>query len=131
VDLLEDESAARPKDGDLLAHVFADLLGCAAREDEVSIAAAAPEGDLAPEVGLQPSRLHARAGNLHRVDGVQSGLDQVGEEGPHAAAAVEHDFDVGQLLSAVPHAGVAWLEELLVHGRRELRPALRAQVVAK
>ena len=44
---------------------------------------------------------------------------------------MEHDLDVGQLLGPPPHGGVSRLEEVPVHGRRDLGAGLHPQVVAE
>ena len=59
------------------ADVAADFLRRAAREGPAGFAAAAPEGEPAAEVPLQARRLHARAGDLHRIDRVEPRVDQV------------------------------------------------------
>ena len=87
--------------------------------------------EIPAEIALQSLGFHAAATDLHRVDGVQAGIDQIGQQRAHRAAAVQHHLDVGQLLGARPHHGVARLEELAVHARRHLRAVLRAQVVAE
>ena len=102
VDLLEDKAAAAVQDLDLPADVLPDVVPRGLREHEPRVAAAAPEGDLVAEVGLQPRRVHAGTGDLHRIHRVEAGLDQVGKQRPDAAAGVEHDLDVGQLLGSLP-----------------------------
>ena len=66
------------------------------------VAAAAPEGELAAEVAFEAGGLHAAAGDLHRVDGVQPGVNQAGQQFAHAAAAVQHDLQVRRALLDQP-----------------------------
>ena len=77
------------------------------------------------------ARVHAGAADLHGVDRIQSGLDQVVQQGAHAAAAVKHDFDVGQFLGTLPQAGVPRFEELAIHLGENLRSALHPQIVTE
>ena len=83
---------------DLPAHVLADLRRGAVDQHVARIAAAAPEGEPAAEVALQARGVHAAAGDLHGVDGIQPGVDQAGQQFAHAAAAVQHDLQVRRAL---------------------------------
>jgi hypothetical protein len=76
--------------------MVADGPRAAQREDLAGVAAAAPEHDVPAEIPLQALGLHAAAGDLNGVDGIQARLDQIGQQLAHPAAAVEHDLDRGE-----------------------------------
>ena len=79
VDLLEDETAAAVQ-----IHLPANVPRISPARPcvhEPRVATAAPERHPAAEIGLQPGRVHAGAGDLHRIHRVQAGLDQVGNNG--------------------------------------------------
>ena len=117
VNLLEDESSTGAQFLDLLPGMAKDLVRSPLREDSVGIATPSPEGDLPSEVCFQFGSRHPRTGDLDRVDGIQAGLDQVGQQRADSPAAVEHHFDIGQRFGAIPEERMPGLEELTVHGR--------------
>ena len=62
--------------------VLGDFLWRAVRQQPLGVAAPAPEGDVLAEVALQTLRLHALAADLHRIDGVEAGFDEVRQQEP-------------------------------------------------
>ena len=111
VHLLEHEAPARPEGPHLFVDMAADLAGRGMGEDVPRVAASAPECDVSAEIPLERAGLHSAGVDLHRIDGIQAGLDQVGQQLADPAAAVEHDLDVGQLLGPAPEAAVEGLVE--------------------
>jgi len=79
------------------------------------IAAAAPQSDVTAEITLEASGFHASGVDLHRVYGIQAGIDKVRQELPHSSAAVQHDLDFSKFLGPVPEARVEGLVETAVH----------------
>ena len=108
--LLEDEAASRPEGFHLLAHVPLDFLRRAVGEHMARIAATTPEGEVPAKIRFQSSGVHPLAGDLHGINGVQTGIDQVWEKSPDAPAAMQHDFHIGKLFRAAPHLLMAWFE---------------------
>ena len=91
----------RAENRHLLANVAADLRRRGLGESTKRVSQPPPQKvSLPPKSAFSARGVHARAGDLHRIDGVQAGVDQVGQQRPHAAAAVEHHLDVGQFLGA-------------------------------
>ena len=132
MDLLEHVAAAGGHDPHLFADMAMHFVGRAVTQHVTRVAAATPERQILAEFPLQPRQFHVRAGKLHRVDGVQAGLDHVAQQGIHAAAAVEADLDVwAELLGVVPQNRVPRLEELAIHRGRNLRSLLHAQIIAE
>src|SRR5208337_3049485 len=131
VNLLEDEAATGAEDLYLFCDVPAHFVRRGVGQDGLRVAASAPEYHLLPEFSLELSGIHTGARNLDWVDGLQSSVNQVGQQFPNSATAMEHYFHVGQLFSTAPHEFVARLEEFPVHLGRNLRPALHSQIIAK
>ena len=52
-----------------------------------------------PNSAFSSCRIHPGARDLDGIDGVEARLDQVREQFADAAAAMEHDLDVGQVPS--------------------------------
>jgi hypothetical protein len=84
-----------------------------------------------PKSRFQRFRVHSPATDLYRIDGVEPGFDQVGQQRPDRAATVEHYLHAGELAGARPHGLMAGLEELPVHARGDLRGVLRPKVIAE
>ena len=130
VHLLEDKATALSQNLDLVLDMAGDFLGRAVRQQPLGIAAAAPESDVLAEVALQALRLHALAADLHRIDGVEAGLDEVRQKEPYVATRVQHRLHAG-ILGALPQPSVARLEELAVHPGRDHGARLHAEVIAE
>ena len=81
------------------------------------------------EVGLQPPQVHAGAGRLDRVQGVQSGVEQRGDQRREPAAAVKLDLQP-VVLPEVDRAFLMRQDEPLEERRAQQRAGLPAEVVA-
>ena len=116
VDLLEHVTAAGAPDLEQSADMIPDLPGSGVGENIAGVATAPPEGKTVAEVAFQAGGVHAAAGDLDRIDGFESGIDEVVEEFTNTATAVKVDRDVGgELFGAPPHQAFAGLEKLPVH----------------
>ena len=62
------------------------------------IHAAAPEHQVAPEFALQLAQIHARRADLHRVENINPGVNQIGNQSAHRAAGVVKQLDRGLCL---------------------------------
>jgi len=77
---LENITATGRQDFQLPQHVFADLFRAPERKDVPRVAPATPEGQIPPEIPLEPGGIHLCTSDLHRVDRIQPGIDQVGDD---------------------------------------------------
>jgi len=131
MDLLKDKPTATLEDVDLVTYMALDFLRGALRQYSLRVASASPEDHFLSKLCLQAADIHTAAAYLYRIDGIQPGVDEIRKEFPHSSAAVQHDFDVRQLLRPTPHEFVPRLEELTIHCRGNLRTALHAKVVSE
>ena len=67
-----------------------DLVWGPVREDVLGVDPAAPEDDLASELGLQRRRIHPSSADLDRIEHVDSNLDQVGDDLADRPTGVQH-----------------------------------------
>ncbi len=113
-----------------LAHLVAHLLRAAERQRLLRVHAAAPEHEPAAESPLQLGRVHPARRALHRVEDVESGLDDRLEQRLDAAAAV-HERLPGRVGVDPPvHPLLVRQIEGAVRLRAAERPVLRAEVGA-
>ena len=131
MDLLEHESAATFQNIYLAPHVIPNLFRKPFWQDPLCVTSPAPKHHLPTELPLEALNIHPAATDLHRIDGVKTGFDQIWKKFAHATAAMEHHFDAGELLRAVPHRSMPGFEELTIHGGRNLGTALHAEIVAE
>ena len=127
--LLKDKPASLFEDGDLFTNVLLDFLRASLRQDGLCVATAPPEDHLAAKFSFQIANIHSFAAYLNRIDRIQPGVNQVGEKLPDSSTAMEHDFDVGDLLRSRPHELVPRLEELTIHRRGNLRTSLHTEII--
>ena len=80
VDWVKDKPAAWSEDLHALVHLLADLLGRTEGQGVLGIHAAAPEGDPAAKLVGQDLRVHAGCGGLHRVQDVETRIDEIREQ---------------------------------------------------
>ena len=77
VDRREDETAAGREIIDPASNFVADLLRRPEREDPLSVHAAAPEDEVAPEAFLQLPCVHSARADLDRIHDIHPDLDEV------------------------------------------------------
>jgi hypothetical protein len=128
----EDEASTRREVVDAALHLFLHLGDGAAGKNPLGVDPAAPEAELRSEFPLELLGIHVGGADLDGVEGVDSRLDQVGDQGAHAAAGVQQELDVGlcALLDVSEELGMARLEKPAVHVGRHHRSRLTAEVVA-
>ena len=132
VDLLEDEAAAGREDRDLLGGRDGGLLpACRARGSSAVSQPPPQKVSRPPKSRFSPAASMPTQVTWTGLIASSPASIRSSNKRADAAAAVEHDLHVGQLLRPPPHQGVPRLEELAVHGRRHLRPVLHSQVVAE
>jgi SAM-dependent methyltransferase len=130
VDLVPDEAASGHEDVHAPANVFADLLGSAGSKHLLRVAASAPEGKVAAELAFQALGLHMPGAGLHRVEDLDAGFDQVGNQLVDAAATVQKNVRVAVFAGVAIDALVARQKQLAIALARKLGTALHAQIVA-
>lgn len=131
VDLLKDKPTTRPQALNLLSNMLPDLLWRTGRKNLVRITTSAPKGQPIAKILFEQFGFHSPAGNLDRIDRIQTGINQIGQERTNTPATVEHDLYVCQLPGPFPENTMTGLEELTIHLRRNLGPGLHTQVVTK
>ncbi len=101
----------------------------ALRQDALGVAAAAPEGQVAAELALEPDRVHAAGARLHGIDDLDPGLDEVGQDVDDRAAGMKEDVHAATADALVDDL-LPGLEDLAVEAGRDHRGLLGAEVVA-
>jgi len=104
-----DVASAGHHDIEDVAGLLSDVVGVAFDEDVLGVDGSVEE-DLSAEACFELGEVHAVAGWLDGVEGVEARIDHRGDEWGEAAAAVEHDFEV---------EGVAQVDKLLEVGQEE------------
>ena len=100
--------------------------------DDISgIAPSSPESDPIAEFSFELAWVHSIGIDLDRIDGIQSCIDQIIHQLPHAPATVEHDLDIIQIFSPVPQFLVIGLDNIPIHLRGYQRTRLTSKIIAK
>ena len=130
MNLVEDVSTPRGEDVQQPLHLGRYFLRGATREGVLRVASPAPEGEVRTELSLQPDRVHPCSRDLHRVEDLNPGLNQVGDQGVDAAAGVEEDVDLRVMLADVAvDAGMTGFDPAAIRPRGNLKRVLGAQVI--
>ena len=95
VHLIEHETGIFAEDAGQKAHVLTHLFGRLEAENLLRVAAAAPEADLVAVAILERIRLHVVCGDLHRIQHVDAGLDEIRDERLDGSAGVQEYLLVG------------------------------------
>src|ERR1019366_4095175 len=128
VDGVEHEPPAGGDDVDPLPALPVDLLGGAEGQGVLRVDAAAPEGDVAAELLLEPRRIHLGGGALHRVEDVEAGGYEVRDQGIDVAAGMDERLPGRTAVDDVVQAAVEGLIKGAVGFDRDEEPALGAEV---
>ena len=90
--LLKDKSTSRAEYLDLLPHMLGHLFGRCAWQDALRIASSAPKRQPIAKFTFEACGLHPPAGDLHGIDRIEPGVDQVVQQFVDAATTVQHDL---------------------------------------
>ena len=98
-------------------------------ERALGIHAAAPKDQVCPELLLQLRQIHALSTDLHRVEDIHAGIEEIGDEGTNGPARMKEQLDRGHLLDGTEQAFMARLDHLAISGGGHEQVALSGQII--
>lgn len=107
VDLLEDESTIGLQDFHTALDVVDHILHRSPGENLLSIAATAPEANVAAEFAFEPAGFHVGSRCLHGLYYVEAGFKESRQKMVDAPTGMEHDLYVGKFFRSTPESRVA------------------------
>src|SRR6516165_6615897 len=130
VNRIEHESAAGREDLAAAQHFLAYFLRRTERQRLLCIHTAAPEHQSRAVLPLQLDRIHPRRRTLHRVDDVETGIDEAVKESLDAAARMFEAFPAGIGVHPVVNALVVREPQLAEGGDGTERRSLGSEIGA-
>jgi len=129
VDGVENKSTTGREDLDVPADMILHFTSCAVIQNSTCVDTTAPEGNIRTEFPLQPLGLHITRVGLNRVEDLETGFDQVGDQLVNGTAGVQESMHGAVIMDIAAKDPVARFEQALVHLRAHDRTGIHAEVV--